>query len=187
MNRFSLGRLLGALLLAGACSGASAIPVMDMRAEDLVPMAGEFRHELTLTPNQQTLWQRVEERSRALLRERQGRRQRLQASLQAALNGAKVELRELDGAIASETAATAAEDRQLRAMWLEVNDALDDGQRQQVAAMIGSQLQRVAGGERHEAPRADDKGQKRGGGRRGGMGGGGGIGMGGGGMGGGAN
>lgn len=173
MSRQSLRRLAGALLFAGACGATYATPVMEMRAEDLVPMAAEFRTELKLTPNQSTLWQRVEGRSKAILRERQARRERLQASLKSRLDVPKVELRDLNGAIEAEQAATLEEDKQLRGMWLEVNDALDDSQRQQVATMIGEQLMRVAGAERREAPRGEEKGGKRGGagGKRGGMGG----------------
>lgn len=173
MNGLSLRRLVGALLLAGACGASFATPVMEMRAEDLVPMAAEFRNELKLTPNQLTLWQRVESRSKTIVRERQSRRERLQASLKSRLELPKVELRELDGALEAENAATVEEDKQMRAMWLEMNDALDDNQRQQVASMIGEQLMRVAGPERRESPRGEDKGQQRSGkrGGRGGMGG----------------
>lgn len=176
MKHLPLRRLVGvlALSLAGACSVAMATPVTDMRAEDVLPMAAEFRHELTLTPNQLSLWQRVEGRSKALLRERHGRRERLQEALTSGLAVAKVELRDLNSAIDAERAASALEDQQLRAMWLEVNDALDDKQRQQVAVMIGEQLMRVAaeGSQGSQGPqRGPDKGDKRaGGGKRGGMG-----------------
>lgn len=176
MKPFKLRRLAGAVALsfAGVCSVAVATPVTDMRAEDLVPMAAEFRHELKLTPNQLSLWQRVESRSKALLRERQGRRERLQEALKSGVALPRVELRDLNSALDGEAAATAQEDQQLRALWLEVNDALDDNQRQQVATMIGEQLMRVAAEPNHGAPRGADKGDKRsgGGGKRGGMGGG---------------
>lgn len=176
-----LTRLAATLLLAGTCGAALAGPVMDMRAEDLVPMASEFRQELKLTPNQLSLWQRVESRSKALLRERQARRERLQAALKSGVAVPKVELRDLNKLIDAENAAVAQEDLQLRGMWLEVNDALDDNQRQQVATMIGEQLMRVAPEGSRGAPRGEERGEKRGaGGKRGGMGGmGGGIGGGG--------
>ena len=174
-------RLLTSVLLAGACSAAFAIPVMEMRAEDLVPMAAEFRHELKLTPNQLSLWQRVESRSKAILRERQARRERLQAALSSGVAVPKVELRDLNKALDAEHAAVAGEDQQLRGMWLEVNDALDDSQRQQVASMIGEQLMRVSPEGNRGGPRGEEKGEKRGGGggKRGGMGAGMGGGMGG--------
>ncbi|MDB5959562.1 MAG: hypothetical protein JWP59_856 [Massilia sp.] len=181
MNRLPLvlARLAGSLLLAGMCSAALAIPVMEMRAEDLVPMASEFRRELTLTPNQLSLWQRVDSRSKAILRERQARRERLQAALNSGVAMPTVELRDLNKLIDAENTAVAQEDQQLRAMWLEVNDALDDKQRQQVATMIGEQLMRVAPDGSRAAPRGaerggkGDTGDKRGAGsRRGGMGGG---------------
>ena len=130
-----------ALLLGSA--GAFATPVMDMRAEDLVPMAIQFRQELKLTPNQQTLWQQVETRSKTILRERVGRREKLQAALVSGAAQPKVELRELNTALEAEQTLEANEDKQLRELWLQVNDALDDNQRQQVAAMVGEQLMRV--------------------------------------------
>jgi hypothetical protein len=106
-----------------------------------------------LTPNQQTLWNQVEGRSRSMLRERQRRREALQEQAKAMLAKPDVELRDLNKAVEAESATTAAEDKQLRAAWLEVNDALDDKQRAQVATFVGEQLMRVVpeghpGGER---------------------------------------
>lgn len=170
-------RALALALIAGACVSALATPVMEMRAEDLVPMASEFRKSLNLNANQQTLWLQVEGRSRAILRERQSRRERLQATLKAALPGTKVELRDLDGAIEAESAATMQEDKQLRELWLGVNDALDENQRQQVATLVSEQLMRVPDSDQQRAaPRAKEEGS--GGQRRGGRGkSGGGMGM----------
>lgn len=164
--------IVGSAMLSGAFAWAT--PVMEMRAEDLVPMAIQFREELKLTPNQHTLWLQVEARSKTILRERQGRREKLQTSLVSSAAQPKAELRDLNAAIQAEQAITAREDQQLRDMWLEVNDALDDGQRQQVTAMLGAQLMRVAGAENHTAPKGEERSQRRGsgsgGGRRGGMG-----------------
>ena len=168
----AIGRLVSVLLLTGACTAALAIPVTDMRAEDLVPMAVEFRAELKLTPNQLSLWQRVESRSKQILRDRKARRERLQESLKNALAVPRVELRDLNKVIDAENAASAQEDLQLRGMWLEMNDALDDNQRQQVATMLGEQLMRVTPEGNRGAPRGEEKGEKRGsgGGKRGGIG-----------------
>jgi hypothetical protein len=161
-------RVLALALIAGACVSALATPVMEMRAEDLLPMASEFRKSLNLNANQQTLWLQVEGRSRAILRERQSRRERLQASLNTALPGTKVELRNLEGAIEAESAASAQEEKQMRELWLGVNDALDENQRQQVATLISEQLMRVPDSDqRRAAPRAKEEGggQHRGTGR----------------------
>jgi hypothetical protein len=154
-------------LIAGACFSALATPVMEMRAEDLLPMASEFKKSLNLNANQQTLWLQVEGRSRAILRERQSRRERLQAALKAQLPGARLELRELNGAIEAESAASAQEEKQLRELWLGVNDALDENQRQQVATLISEQLMRVPDSDAH---RAAPRGKEEGGGQRRGMG-----------------
>ena len=162
-----ISRAVAIALLACACSSALATPVMDMRADDLLPMAVEFKKSLNLTPNQQTLWLQVENRSKALLRERQSRRERLQQALKTGLAGAKVELRDMAGALEAEAATAAAEEKQLREWWLGVNDALDENQRQQVAILFAEQLMRVPdSGARAPAPRAKEEGgQHRGMGR----------------------
>jgi len=168
-------------LAAGALSAlvflaqpAHALPLMDMHAEDLLPMVVELKKSLNLTPNQQTLWQQTESKTRALLHERQARRERLQTATSAGLNGSNVELRDLVGAVDAETAASAAEEKQMRGWWLDVNDALSDAQRKQVVQLITEQMQRVpdsgarSGGDSHPPAEGD---HSRGGHRRGGMGG----------------
>jgi len=170
----------------GAAGTSLAVPLMDMRAEDLLPMAAEFKKSLNLNANQQTLWLQVEGKSRALLRERQHRREALQEKAKALLAKPDVELRELSALAEAESAAASQEDKQLRELWLSLNDALDDGQRRQVAALIGEQLQRVVpegrpGGERGGEKGGERGGRGMGGHGRGGMGGpGGGMGPGGG-------
>lgn len=150
------------LFIAIAAAPAFAVPLMDMRAEDLVPMASEFRKSLALNANQQTLWQQVENRSRNLLRERKTRRDQLQALTRAGLEAQNVELRELQAALEQEQAASAAEDRQLREWWLSVNDALDDGQRQAVAKFLSEQLIRIEDGPgRSTARPAGGEGEQR--------------------------
>lgn len=168
MTSSLITRAVAIALLACAGGAAFATPVMDMRADDLVPMASEFRKELSLNANQQILWQQVESRSKAILRERHARRERLQQALTAGLAGTKIELRELNGPLEAEAAASAQEDKALRELWLGVNDALDENQRRQVATMVAEQLMRVAeSDQRHVAPRATEegKGQRRGMGR----------------------
>jgi hypothetical protein len=68
---------------------------------------------------------------------------------------------------------SAAEDKQLRELWLSVNDALDDGQRRQITTFATEQMQRV---ERQDSPRGSapaaagdgNRGGHRGAGRMGG-------------------
>ncbi|WP_035374582.1 hypothetical protein [Pseudoduganella violaceinigra] len=172
------------LVLAMAVAPAFAVPVMDLRAEDLVPMAAEFRKSLNLNANQQTLWAKVEDQSKALLRERKARRARVQEATRQGLQAQNVELRELQAGLEAEQAATAAEDRQLREWWLGINDALDDGQREAAAKFLLEQLIRMedgAGGGRGERPAGSEGGHRGAHGGRGGMGGmGGGSGAGGG-------
>ena len=175
-------RFARACLLAFAIGSAVpsfAVPLMDMRVEDLLFMSADVRKSLNLTPNQQTLWNQMEGRSRAILRERQRRREALQEQAKTLVARPDVELRDLNRAVEAESAATNTEDKQLREAWLEVNDALDDKQRAQVATFVGEQLMRVVP-EGH--PSGEGGGERgSGGGRRGGMGGHGRGGMGGGG------
>jgi hypothetical protein len=180
-KRFAHACLLA--LAIGSAVPSFAVPLMDMRVDDLLFMSADVKKSLNLTPNQQTLWNQVEGRSRSILRERQRRRDALQEQAKAMLAKPDVELRDLNRAIDAESAATVTEDKQLREAWLEVNDALDDKQRAQVAAFVGEQLMRVVpdghGGSEHGGEHGGQRGS--GGGRMGGHGRGG---MGGGGMGG---
>lgn len=156
-NRFARAGLL-ALALHGA--GVGAAPLMDLRAEDVLPMAAQLRVDLALNANQQLLWQQSEARTRTLLRERQARRERLQKQALQLSGRPDAELRELGTAADSEAAASAQEDRQLRAIWLTMNDALDDGQRNKVLRFLADQLERVRDG----APPAREGGAGREGG-----------------------
>ena len=172
-------RLVRACLLTLALGTAGpilAVPLMDLRAEDLVPMASEFKKSMNLNANQQTLWLQVESRSRAVLRERQHRREALQDQAKALLAKPDVELRALNTLVEAESAATAQEDRQLRELWLGLNDALDDAQRRQVAILVSEQLMRVVPEGRPAGERSGERGGERtgrgmGGHGRGGMGG----------------
>jgi uncharacterized membrane protein YgcG len=159
-------RLARACLFAvalGSAGASLAVPLMDMRAEDLVPMASEFKKSLNLNANQQTLWLQIEGRARAMLRERQHRREALQEKAKTLLAKPDVELRELNALVEAEGAVAAAEDKQLRAMWLGLNDALDDDQRRQVAMLVNEQLLRVVPEGRPGAERGGEKGGERGG------------------------
>jgi hypothetical protein len=165
-------------LAIGSAAPSFAVPLMDMRVEDLLFMSADVKKSLNLTPNQQTLWNQVEGRSRSILRERQRRREALQEQAKTLLARPEVELRDLNRAVEAESATTHTEDKQLREAWLEVNDALDDKQRAQVTTFIGEQLMRVVPDGRPSGERGGERGS--GGGRPGGMGGHGRGGMGGG-------
>jgi len=168
--RFPLRRLAGALVLSAMLAPAFALPVMEMRAEDFLPMAAELKKTLGLNPNQQTLWQQVESKTRNLLRERQARRERLQAATQAATQGTNVELRDLAKGVEEESATSAGEEKLMREWWLTVNDALNETQRATVVQLVSEQLLRVPdNGGSHSEPHKEGGGeQRRGGGRKGG-------------------
>ncbi|MES2018482.1 MAG: hypothetical protein V4484_18490 [Pseudomonadota bacterium] len=151
--------VLTALLFASALAPfpSHAAKVMEMEADDMMRAVSHVKDTLALTPNQQILWQQVSSKSTAMLRIRQSRREKLQAMLKAALADPRGELRELDSGVDAETSTSAAENKELRALWLSVNDALDDQQRQKVAQFMISQLDRV-----EAPPRAAGPGPERG-------------------------
>jgi hypothetical protein len=155
-------------LAIGSAAPSFAVPLMDMRVDDLLFMSTDVRKSLNLTPNQQTLWNQMEGRSRSILRERQRRREALQEQARTLLARPDVELRDLNRAVDAEATATNAEDKQLREAWLEVNDALDDKQRAQVVTFVGEQLMRVVPDGHPGGERGGERGS---GGRPGGMGG----------------
>ncbi|KAB8052196.1 MAG: hypothetical protein RSF79_06025 [Janthinobacterium sp.] len=169
-------RLALALLLGATALTASAVPIAEMRLEDLLPMAPDFKAELKLNANQSTLWQQVEGKSRQLLRERKARRERLQAGVTQGLQAPQLELRDLLAGLDMESTQSLAEEKQLREWWLSVNDALDENQRQMVAQFIAGQMARVMDA---AAPRGESRGAPGGehGGRKGGKGGMGGAGV----------
>lgn len=162
-------RLCAALVLGTAAAAVSAVPIAEMRLQDLLPMAPDFKTELKLNPNQQILWQQVENKTRQLLRERQSRRERLQAGVQQALASPTVELRDLVAGMDNESTVSLAEEKQVREWWLSVNDALDERQRQAAAVFIAGQMARVMdGGAPHGESRPREGGEP--GGRKGGKG-----------------
>lgn len=140
-HRLRHAALCATLMLATV--SASATNVMNMEAEQLVRAAGFVRESLALTPNQETLFQQVSGKSAAILRARQSRRERLQADLRTRLADPRQELRDLSAGIDQEAASAAAEDRQLRELWLTLTDALTDQQRVAASQFLLTQLERV--------------------------------------------
>ncbi len=156
----------GVLALAvGAATPSFAVPLMDMRVEDLMFMASDLKSSMHLSTNQQTLWNQVEGRTRSVLRERQHRRDTLQEQAKTMLARPDVELRELNKQVEAESAVSSAEDKQLRELWLGVNDALDDKQRAKLAVFLGEQLVRVVpeGRPGGAGERGGERGERRGG------------------------
>lgn len=160
------------VVMLGAAAPSFAVPVTSIHAEELVAMAPDVRKTLTLNANQQTLWGQVDSRSHAILRARAARRESLQRQASSVVTATAPELRTLGAALDAEDATVQAENRQLRELWLTMNDALDEQQRLLVARFIGEQLERVEGGPmRSSEPKERDGGDKRPrGGTRGGMG-----------------
>jgi hypothetical protein len=160
MNRIPRKLALVVALIMNAAP-AFAVPVADIQADVLIAMAPDMRKALALNNNQNILWGQVDTRSHAILRERTSRRERLQRQAKTVVTTPSPELRTLGAAMDAEDAATQAENKQLREMWLTVNDALDEKQRAQVAQFIGEQLERVEGGPMRSEPDKRDGGEKR--------------------------
>ncbi|WP_050477328.1 hypothetical protein [Herbaspirillum rhizosphaerae] len=156
---------------------AHATPLMDLFPEDIISTVQQLKPELNLNPNQQILWRQTEQKTQAIVRRHQLRRDRLQAETARNMSKPGFELRELGRAVDQESALSEEDSRQLRELWLTVADALDDTQRQAVQSFIADRLQRVAehGGGAPEKSEGGRMGGKRGG-AGGGMGGSGGMG-----------
>lgn len=137
--------------IAALCTAgiALALPAMDEPIEVLMAQGGELKQMLNLNPNQQILWRQSEARIRSILDDRRRRRERMQTDLLRGLNNPNTELRDLAKAYDAEAEQSHLEDRQMRELFLTLNDALNDTQRQAVLHTLNDQLLRVAdlGGE----------------------------------------
>jgi hypothetical protein len=152
-------------------SPAHAIPAMDVQFEDLMAQASDVKKSLNLNSNQQVLWQQVESKMRAILSVRLRRREQLQSELKKGLDDPKTELRDWAKKVDAEANLSYLENKQLRELWLTVNDALNDSQRQTILLLLSDQLQRVADTGQESRPGNQPHSQGMGRQRSGGMGG----------------
>lgn len=129
------------LFLTPALS-ALAFPVMDIPIEDFVLRDGDFKDALQLDANQQTLWTQVETKMRDIVRVRQKRREKLQADFKSALSDPRTESRALFKKLDEETAVSTQENKDLRELWLDIDDALSDSQRKIVFSRLQSRMER---------------------------------------------
>ena len=159
-------------LLAAAPLPSLATNVMELRAEQLLMGANFLKDSLSLTPNQQILWQKTAARSSSILRERQSRRERFQVELKGALADPAADPRKLTARLDEETERSNAEEKQLRELWLTVSDALDDRQRTLASQFLVTQLERVDQPDRGSKPEHEQGGPGAGGRHKPGSGGG---------------
>jgi hypothetical protein len=131
------------MLLCLALADTQAIPLFELRADDLLLQAPDLKKSLNLNPNQTLLWQQLEPKIRTMVRARQTRREKLQFELQRTMEDPKTELRKLAPKIDAEENSSLTENRQLREWLLSLNDALDDAQRQTMLRFLGDQLMRM--------------------------------------------
>jgi hypothetical protein len=127
---------------------------MDVHLEDLMTQSSDVKQSLNLNANQQRLWQQVESTMRAIMSERQRRREQLQADLKKGLDNPHAELRDLAKQLGDEEDFSYQENKRLRELWLTVNDALDDTQRRTILLLLTDRLQRMPD-EAHECKPAD--------------------------------
>lgn len=168
MKRSALGLMFAAVLSAPTLLFATTL--FDVPSAEMLRQAAEMRQKLNLQNNQAMLWLEAEAATHAMLRERQARRERLQAELGAALTTA-LPLRDLAQKIAAEEDLSLLESRKSRELWLDVEAALDDANRQELRAAMRQQLEKPEdartvgkegdGGPAREAPR-ENRGGRRG-------------------------
>ncbi|GGC59763.1 hypothetical protein [Undibacterium terreum] len=167
-------KYISSITVALACAfagSAHAVSVMDLKLESLVPRMAEIKKALNLNPNQQTLWQQTEAKTNNILHTRELRRDRLQAEIGQRMDQSGGELRDMARLVDAEEDMSEQEARQLRELWLTVNDALDDNQRQIAQGFLAEQLRRQTDGPQINHEKSGGDAPKRGGGRKGGMGG----------------
>ena len=170
MRNYTLHQIILACasLLATAVSIPSqATPVMELKPELLLTQAASLKKDLTLNANQQLLWQQTESKLQAITHQRQLRRERMQAELELRLEQNNVELRDLNPQIEQEEQTSLQENKQMRELFLTLNDALDDKQRQSLQLFFNTALRNTADGARSKPAEAGNDGNK----RKGGMGG----------------
>jgi hypothetical protein len=148
---------------------AYAVPAMDFQPEDLMAQASDVKKSLSLNPNQQVLWQQIETKTKAILADRLRRREKLQFDLNKGLADSNTELRDLAKRMETEADLGYQESKQLRELWLTVNDALDDAQRKTIFLLLADLMQRIPD-QGHEC-KASDQPHGRAKQRAGGMGG----------------
>ncbi len=132
-----------AVVSACLCVGAQALPAMDVQADVLMAQSADLRQALNLNANQQILWRQVEAKMRLILEQRRHRRDSLQSNIKDGVGNPKTELRDVAKLYDNEADLSYREDKQLRELFLSVNDALDDRQRQLVLTALNDQLERV--------------------------------------------
>ncbi|MES2049851.1 MAG: hypothetical protein V4447_15725 [Pseudomonadota bacterium] len=133
--------LFAASLLTGS---AYAIDLWEFSAQDVLPILTEFKTAAKLSANQQTLWQQMESKTKTIFRSREDRRHEIQSNIKNRLKDKSPELRDLAISMNQEDKLSAQENQELREYWMTMYDALNDGQRDMLAALISDQLARVA-------------------------------------------
>ena len=164
----------GAALMLATALPVAAAPLVDLIASDILPMTEQLKSDLKLNDNQQILWRQTEQKTRAILTQRQQRRALLQEHTDQVLHTPGAEFRDLAADYDRDGAAAEQEAHQLRELWFALADALDDGQRKQVQDYILDRMQRVADGPSHNDSSSSGRSRSSGGkgGGRSGMGGG---------------
>lgn len=141
---------------------------MGVQLDELMMQSSDVKNSLDLTGNQQILWRQTEAKMREIANARRSRRDQLQSDLKKGVNNPNAELRDLAKLVDAEADQSNRENKQLRELFLTVNDALDDNQRRKILLLLSDQLERLPdeGGDTKscDQPRTRAGGRQRGGG-----------------------
>ena len=155
-----------AILASLWLGSAWAAPAFDLPGETLLAQSSELRSRLNLNASQAGAWLQAESRTRAMLRERRARRERLQMDMESALANNQNGLAELASRIDADESQSLEENRSLRQGWLHIFESLDAAQRRTVAETLHAQLEPQPT-QTSPAPRAAEDSPRRGKGSRG--------------------
>jgi hypothetical protein len=122
-----------ALFLAIAIiSSATATPLLDLSGDEFLRQTGELRLQLNLTATRAIPWLQAEAKTREMLREQKGRRERFQIDLKEQIGRASFSIENLAAYIDSEEAQAHEERRRIRQVWVSVLKGLNEPQEHQL-------------------------------------------------------
>ena len=117
-------------------NSAMATSILDMSDEEMLRQAGELRLKLNLTAAQTIPWLQAESRTREVLREQKGRRERFQITLSEQLNKPQFDLESVAVRLDSEDTQAQEERQRLRKIWLSALKGLTEPQGNQLREFL---------------------------------------------------
>ena len=120
------------LLFVIFIGNATATTVLELSGDDVLRKTSELRLTLNLTATQAIPWLQAEARTREILREQNGRRERFQIELREQIGRAQFSVEKLAATIDSEDAQALEERRMIRQVWISVLKGLNETQERQI-------------------------------------------------------